>query len=236
MLAYAVGLVLIVVAANVASLMLAHGEARRKELAVRAALGASRASLARQLVMEGVLLAAIGGALGAALAAASFDALVAAYPLTLPRASEVHMDFRVATAALLGSLGIGLVIGVLPAIRLTRLQMSDALRSGERGEGLSLSLRTQTWLVTTELAVAVAVVVGALLLAQSFIALQQVPLRIRSIGCDVDGGQPPERYRAASRGSAAHFRIPDRATARASGCRGGWSHFACSLARITAAR
>ena len=175
-LAYAVGLVLIVVAANVASLMLAHGEARRKELAVRAALGASRASLARQLVMEGVLLAAIGGALGAALAAASFDALVAAYPLTLPRASEVHMDFRVATAALLGSLGIGLVIGVLPAIRLTRLQMSDALRSGERGEGLSLSLRTQTWLVTTELAVAVAVVVGALLLAQSFIALQRVPL------------------------------------------------------------
>ena len=127
-LAYAVGLVLIVVAANVASLMLAHGEARRKELAVRAALGASRASLARQLVMEGVLLAAIGGALGAALAAASFDALVAAYPLTLPRASEVHMDFRVATAALLGSLGIGLAIGVLPAIRLTRLQMSDALK------------------------------------------------------------------------------------------------------------
>jgi len=198
-LAYAVALVMLVVAANVASLMLAHGEARRKELAVRAALGASRASLARQLVMEGVLLAAISGALGAAFAATSFDALVAAYPSTLPRASEIHMDLRVAAAALLSSLVIGLAVGALPAIRLTRLHMSDALKAGERGEGLSLNLRTQTWLVTTELAVAVAVVVGALLLAQSFVALQQVPLGFNPSGVTttvvaLPGGteRPPE--------------------------------------------
>jgi putative ABC transport system permease protein len=175
-LAYAVGLVLIVIAANVSSMMVAHGEARRKELAVRAALGASRGALVRQLVMEAVLLAAIGGAVGTAIAAASFDLLVAWYPGTLPRASEVHLDVRVVAAALLGSLAIGVVVALLPAIRLTRLHMSDALKSGERGEGLSLNLRTQACLVTTELAIAVAVVLGALLLARSFIALQQVPL------------------------------------------------------------
>ena len=175
-LAYAIGLVLLVIAANVAGLMLAHGEARRKELAVRAALGASRGSLARQLVMEAVLLATMSGALGAALAAVSFDPLLAMYPVALPRASEVHLDVRVALAAMIGSLALGVAAGALPAIRLTRLHVSDALKSGERGEGLSLNVRTQAWLVTTELAMAVAVVVGALLLARSFVALQHVPL------------------------------------------------------------
>ncbi len=186
--------------------------------------------------MEGVLLAAIGGALGAALAAASFDALVAAYPLTLPRASEVHMDFRVAAAALLGSLGIGLAIGVLPAIRLTRLQMSDALRSGERGEGLSLNLRTQTWLVTTELAVAVAVVVGALLLAQSFIALQRVPLGFDPSGVTSTTVSLPSGTERPREEAPLIFASLTERLRGASGCRGGWSHFACSLARITAAR
>jgi predicted permease len=175
-LAYAIGLVLLVIAANVAGLMLAHGEARRKELAVRAALGASRGSLARQLVMEAVLLATVSGALGAALAAVSFDALLAMYPVALPRASDVHLDARVAAAAVIGSLALGVAAGALPAIRLTRLHVSDALKSGERGEGLSFNVRTQAWLVTTELAIAVAVVVGALLLARSFVALQKVPL------------------------------------------------------------
>jgi predicted permease len=181
-LAYAIGLVLLVIAANVAGLMLAHGEARRKELAVRTALGASRGSLARQLVMEAVVLAAVSGALGVALAAVSFDALLAMYPVALPRAADVHLDGRVAAAAIVGSLALGVAAGILPAIRLTRLHVSDALKSGERGEGLSLNVRTQAWLVTTELAIAVAVVVGALLLARSFVALQHVPL-----GFDPDG-------------------------------------------------
>jgi putative ABC transport system permease protein len=167
-------LVLVTIGANMSSLLLAHGEARRREVAVRGALGASRGSLVRQLLMEGWLLAAGGGIAGGIVAWLSLGPIMRAYPAALPRAGEVQFDLRTAGIGLLMSLLIGTVVSILPALRLTRA-WPDALRAGGRG-GSPLGLRTQRVLVVSELAIGVAVSVGALLLVQSFVRLQRVPL------------------------------------------------------------
>jgi putative ABC transport system permease protein len=166
--------VLLTIGANMSSLLLAHGEARRRELALRRVLGASRLSLVRQLVIEGWLLALTGGLAGGALAWWSLDSLIAAYPGVLPRATDVQFDVRTAIAGIIVSLAIGTLVSVAPAIRLTRGGAED-LRHGDRG-GTSPALRAQRALVMSELAIGTAVTVGALLLVQSFIRLQHVPL------------------------------------------------------------
>ena len=173
-LAAAVALVLLTIAANMSSLLLAHGEARRRELALRSVLGASRLSLVRQLLIEGWLLALLGGVVGGALAWWSLDALLAAYPGVLPRANDVEFALRTAAVGLMVSLAIGTLVSAAPAIRLTR-GGSDALRAGERGS-TAPALRVQRALVISELAIGMAVTVGALLLVQSFVRLQLVPL------------------------------------------------------------
>ncbi|HYN06384.1 MAG TPA: ABC transporter permease [Vicinamibacterales bacterium] len=173
-------LVLLTIAANMSGLLLAHGEARRREVAVRGALGAARGSLVRQLMMEGWLLAALGGLAGGIVAWLSIGPILQAYPLRLPRATEVQFDLRTAGIGMLASLAIGTLVTVLPALRLTR-GWSDALRSGERA-GQSLGLRSQRVLVVSELAIGVAVSVAALLLVQSFVRLQRVPLGWDPVG------------------------------------------------------
>jgi putative ABC transport system permease protein len=173
-LAGAVSLVLLTIGANMSSLLLAHGEARRREVAVRGALGAARMSLVRQLLMEGWLLAAFGGIAGGMAGWLSLGPIVRAYPAALPRAAEVQFDIRTAVIGVLVSLVIGTLVSVLPAVRLTRA-WPEALRTGERG-GHALGLRTQRILVVSELAIGVAVTVAALLLVQSFVRLQHVPL------------------------------------------------------------
>ena len=179
-LAGAVVLVLLTIAANLSSLLLAHGEARRREMAVRGALGASRLSLARQVFIEGWLLAVLGGIAGGALASLSLDSILAAYPAALPRASEVQFDVRTATVGLIVSLAIGTLVSIAPALRLTR-GGAEALRLGDRS-GIAPALRAQRALVISELAIGVAVTVGALLLVQSFMRLQQVPLGFNPVG------------------------------------------------------
>ena len=167
-------LVLLTIAANMSSLLLAHGEGRRREVAVRGALGAGRGSLVRQLMMEGWMLASLGGLAGGLLAWLSIGPILRAYPARLPRATEVQFDLRTAGIGILVSLAIGTVVSVLPALRLTR-GWAGALRTGDRG-GQSFGVRTQRVLVISELAIGVAVTVAALLLVQSFVRLQQVPL------------------------------------------------------------
>ena len=111
----AVGLVLLIVCANLTNLAMARAESRRREFAVRAALGASRGRLLRQTMTEGLLLSVIGGALGIWLARVGVQALVLAYPTSLPRTSEVAIDLPVLLFALGVSMAAGLLFGLAPA-------------------------------------------------------------------------------------------------------------------------
>ena len=173
-LAASVALVLLVMAASVSGLFLAQGEARRRELAVREALGAGRGRLVRQLTCEALLITGAGGLAGTLLAALSMSTLLAAYPGTLPRAASIEFGGSVAGAMTALSLAIGLLVAVAPAVRLTRGALPAALRAGDRGA--SQSRRPQNVLVGVELALAVSVTIAAMLLIETFARLQAVPL------------------------------------------------------------
>ena len=126
--AAAVGCLLLIACSNVASLLLARGAVRVREMAVRAAVGASRAVLAMQLLIESVILALIGGILGFPLAVAGVRALVALDSRALPRAREIHADPAVMLFAFLASLVTGVIFGVVPALRGSRVNLTDALK------------------------------------------------------------------------------------------------------------
>jgi predicted permease len=170
-----VTLVLVVMAANVAGLFLAGGLARRRELAVRAALGADRARLIRQLGCEVMIVTLAGGAAGIATAALVTGPLVSAYPGLLPRASAVAFDGRAALVMAMLTVVSGLAIAIVPAWRLTGRQLSSALGAGDRS-GVFAARRPQQALVAAELALSVAVTIGALLLVQSLGHLLSEPL------------------------------------------------------------
>jgi predicted permease len=165
----AVGLVLLIACINVANLGLVRARSRRREIAVRAALGAGRGRLTGQLLTESLALSLLGGLGGYLLGAAGLSLLRALLPEGIPRLDEVVLDLRVAGFTLLVSLVTGLVIGVLPALRASRPDLHTALKEDSRGSGSARnSRRSMGILVAFEVAVTVVLAIGAGLLVRSF--------------------------------------------------------------------
>jgi len=169
----AVGFVLLIACANVANLSLSKAAARRKELALRSALGAARGRIARQMLTEGVLLSVIGGALGALLAVWGTGALIAFVPEGIPRLAEAGVDWRVLGFTLALSVLTGLLFGLAPAWQAARLDLNEILKEGGRGS-TGARARARSLLVVAEIALALVLLVGAGLMIRSFRSLQQV--------------------------------------------------------------
>jgi len=174
----AVGFVLLIACANVANLLLARAAARQKEIAVRAALGASRFRLMRQMLTESAVLAALGGASGLLLAYWGVQALVALNPPDIPRLDQVSIDGRVLGFTLIASLLVGLLFGLAPAWQLSKTDVNRAIKEGvaQATGGRLLRPSLRGLLVVMQTALALVLLTGAGLMLKSFIKLRQVEL------------------------------------------------------------
>ena len=164
----AVLLIVFIVSLNIANLLMARASARRQEIAIRSALGASRRRIFGQMLTESAVLSIFGGAAGMAVAFASLHFLLRFTPTNLPRLSEVNIDWRVLMFALLISILTGLLFGLAPAVQSTRTDAVSEMREGSRGSGHSRQTRRlRDTLIVSELALAVVLMVGAGLLLRT---------------------------------------------------------------------
>jgi putative ABC transport system permease protein len=171
----AVSLVLLIACGNVASLLLARGTERQKEISIRAALGADRSRLVRQLLVEALLLAVVASALGIGIAHGAGRLLVAAGPDVLPRLDELSMDGRVLAFTLIAAIATGLLFGLVPALQASRPGLTETLKENAAGAGgSSRRQRLRHLLVVGEVALSVTLLIGAGLLVRSFWRLQHV--------------------------------------------------------------
>jgi putative ABC transport system permease protein len=189
----AVGVVLGVVAVNIASLLLARAAARRKEIAIRAALGAKRMRLVRQALTESLVLGAIGGFVGLLLAAWGLNLLVALGPGDVPRLAGASLDGRVFAFSAALTFLVACIFGILPALNITRADLMTIMRRATVG---AQRQRLRTTLVALELAASVVLLVAAMLIGRSFMKLQRVdmgydPASVLTMGVPL----PEARYR-----------------------------------------
>jgi putative ABC transport system permease protein len=170
----AVAFVLLIACANVANLLLARASARQKEIAIRAALGATRARIARQMLTESLLLSLAGGAFGLLVAWAGIKALVAFSSDSIPRVKEIGLDFRALGFTLIVSLATGIVFGLIPALQASRADLNETLKEGGRSGATALGQWARRALVVFEVATALFVLIGAGLMIKSFLKLSEV--------------------------------------------------------------
>ena len=170
-----IAFVLVMASVNVANLLLARSIAREKELATRAALGAARSRIARQLLTESILFAIAGGVVGMFVMFVTLRGLLAMAPADIPRIDEVSIDWRVLLTAGLTTILTGVLVGVLPALSSASVNPQASLQDASRGTvGGALRRRARAGLVVAEVALAVAITTGAVLLLRSFVSVTKV--------------------------------------------------------------
>jgi putative ABC transport system permease protein len=167
--------VLLIACVNVANLLLARASTRQKEIAIRTALGASRPRLVRQYLTESILLGLLGGTAGLLMASWSMNLLLAAIPETVPRAKEIAIDWQVCRFTLGISILTGILFGLTPALRGSKLNLNESLKAGGRtGAAGADPTRIQNLLVVSELALSLVLLIAAGLLMKSFWRLHQI--------------------------------------------------------------
>jgi putative ABC transport system permease protein len=190
-LAGAVAFVLVIACANVANLLTVRGTSRGRELAIRRALGAGRARVVRQLLTESVLLAAIGGLAGLILSVWAVELLVALAPATAPRLTEVSLDRTVLGFTATLTIATGVLFGLVPALQLTRVDVTSTLKDSARGTTAATGKRLRQGLITAEVALALVLLTGGALLIETFVRLQRADLGFRTDGVLVGFVNPP---------------------------------------------
>jgi putative ABC transport system permease protein len=202
----AVALVLLIASANVANLLLMRGEARRSEIAVRAALGASRGRLARHLLAESVVLAMVAGVVGFAITSWSLRPLIALAPEGLPRVESIRIDAVVVAFTIAIACGSAALASLAPMLSAARVDLVSHLRSGGRGVTVRAARHGRRALVVAQIALAMTVVAAAGLLTRSLLRLQSVDLGLAADRLVfVDLALPSSKYDDQAR----HFRFLD---------------------------
>ena len=211
----AVVFVLLIACVNVANLMLARATVREREIAVRAALGAGRGRLIRQLLTESMLIAVAGGGAGLLLAKVAISALVALGPSQLPRLQMVGIDGRILVFTLVISLLTGVLFGLAPALQSLKVNLNELLKEGGRtGTGGARQRALRNTLVIAEVALALVLLIGAGLLMRSFVKLQQADPGFKPDGVlTMSTSLPFARYSSPEKTVAFYQRLIDQVSA-----------------------
>jgi putative ABC transport system permease protein len=212
----AVGLVLLIACVNIANLQLTRAAARRKEIAIRSALGATPRRIARQTLTESLLLALIGGTVGSLIAAWALDLIVKFGPENVPKLGEVRLDPRALGFTLLVTLLTGVLFGLAPTLQSARVGLTETLNESGRasGAGGREGARLRNMLVILETALAVVLLIGAGLLINSFVRLLRTPPGFNPEGVIVARTTlPAARYPKAERGKAVYRQALERIAA-----------------------